>query len=71
MGLDFPWHIKYSGDMGKKKKRMGRPPLGNKAKTEMVRFHVTKSEMRIIRAEAERLGVSLGNMLMDRWRKGD
>jgi hypothetical protein len=50
------------------KKRTGRPPLGNKAKSVGVFVRMTRTEATVIRAEAKRRGVSVGQLLMDSWR---
>ena len=52
-----------------KKKRMGRPPLGPKKKSEIVRVRVTKAELRRLRSEAKKRGTTVAELLIDPWRQ--
>ena len=52
---------------------MGRPPLGDKAKSKHVIFRVTPADMRALKADARKQGGTVGDMLTKLWResKGD
>ena len=54
------------------KKKMGRPPKPRAEKySRIVCLKMTQAEYRALRAEAERLGISLGALLMRPWRGPD
>lgn len=48
---------------------MGRPPLGEKKKSEIVRIRVTKAELEQVQASARERGISIAAFLMQPWRK--
>ena len=48
---------------------MGRPPLGDKAKSEKLTLRVTSAERKRLEAEAKRLGLPLAGVLMLPWRQ--
>ena len=52
-----------------RKKRMGRPPLGERKKSEIVRIRVTKAELKRLQTTARELGISIAALLMQPWRK--
>jgi len=53
----------------KTKKRMGRPPLGPKAKSKIVQLRVTPAEFRTLGADAKKAGGTIGDLLMKPWRE--
>ena len=53
----------------KKKRKRGRPSLGIKKKTEVIRIRVTKSERKVLLNEAKRRGLRVPELLMMPWRK--
>ena len=56
----------------KKKARMGRPPTpAKKKRRRFLSLRVTDAELKAVQAEAERQGVSVGELLMKPWRKED
>ena len=55
----------------KKKRKRGRPPLGAKKKTEIIRIRVTKVERKLLRDEANQNGLRIPELLMAPWRKED
>ena len=56
--------------MGKKTKRMGRPPLPPaERRNKQINLRVTTAERRRLEAEAERLGVSISVLILAPWRE--
>jgi hypothetical protein len=53
----------------KKPPKRGRPPLGIKKKTEIIRIRVTKDELECLSVEAARKGLRIPELLMRPWRK--
>lgn len=70
--IDIPWYVKYASGMARgKKARMGRPPFPKgTARSLHVTVRLTARELRRLRAEARRRGVSVSELLMRPWRKG-
>lgn len=53
-----------------KRSRMGRPPKRSfEKKNRQVSIAMTSAEMKLIRAEAEKAGMSISELLMRPWRK--
>ena len=57
--------------MGKKKPKMGRPPLPpDERRTKPIKVRVTATEYRLLEREARRAKVSIPEVLMRPWREG-
>ena len=55
----------------KTKTKMGRPPLpAGMQRTEQLNVRATKAERAMLEAEARRLGMTISDLLMRRWREG-
>ena len=51
------------------KKRIGRPPLGESRKSELLRIRVTKAELKTLKRMAAKAGTSISELLMKPWRE--
>ena len=71
--LDIPWYINYTACMNARpRKRMGRPPLPKGTARELhVTVRLNAQELRRLKDEAKRRGVSVSELLMKPWREGD
>lgn len=56
-------------NMRTKKPLLGRPPLGNKAKSVGVYVRMTPAESTTVHAEAKRRGISVAQLLMTPYRR--
>ena len=55
----------------KKRSRMGRPPLPEgTAKQVVLSIRVAALELQALKAEAKQRGISMGNLLLEPWRRG-
>lgn len=52
-----------------KKRRPGRPLAGKTPRDEMIRVRVSTQELATLKAEAQRRGQTVSDLLMNPWRK--
>jgi len=48
---------------------MGRPPLGDSKKAEIVRIRMTKAELNELKRVSRRIGLTVPHLLMRPWRE--
>ena len=53
----------------KRKRKMGRPLLGDAPRDHVLQIRLTKKEHKTLLREAKKLGISAAEMLMKPWRK--